>query len=130
MNLRSILLGVFPFLTAGNISKDKQVYYEGGVGLGIGLKEVEPTLQFRMDFPFWRNKPLAGEKESDFKRVYIRRVFPLHPTNGKSGARTKINVRLTLLHFNSLYPVLASPIKSFATSFRSESSSFFFGSFR
>ena len=74
-----ILLGVFPFLTFGNLPKDKRVYYEGGIGLGTGLKEVEPALQFRIDFPFWENEPLAGEKEWDFKRVHIRLGVPFTP---------------------------------------------------
>lgn len=74
-----ILLALFPFLTAGNLPKGKQAYYEGGIGLGIGLREIIPAKEFRIDFPFWENKPLAGEKEWDWKRFQIRLGVPFSP---------------------------------------------------
>jgi hypothetical protein len=73
------LLGVFPFLTAGGLPNQSGTYYEGGIGLGVGLKKVEPSLQLRIDFPFWESDPLPEQKEWDFTRFQIRLGVPFSP---------------------------------------------------
>jgi hypothetical protein len=70
------LLGVFPFLTAGGLPNQSRAYYEGGIGLGIGLKNA---LQLRIDFPFWESDPLPEQKEWDFRRFQIRLGVPFSP---------------------------------------------------
>lgn len=71
-----ILLGIFPYFTVGNLPEEKRTYLEGGIGVGIGLMKVEPSLELRMDFPFWENKPLPDQKMWDWKRFQIRLGIP------------------------------------------------------
>jgi hypothetical protein len=73
------LLGVFPFLTAGGLPNQSGTYYESGIGLGIGLKKIEPGLQLRIDFPFWESDPLPEQREWDFRRFQIRLGVPFSP---------------------------------------------------